>query len=86
MDTRLADLKRKPLLLIELNQLGYEVMGHVQHLSAADARYGWMGLPTAVRPSPQAYAKTKSALEKLAAVRLPLGSSTRMENAFPAEL
>ncbi|MHC2356156.1 hypothetical protein ACVMB3_005678 [Sinorhizobium meliloti] len=84
MDTRLADLKRKPRLLIELNQLGYE--GDVQHLSAADGRYGWMGLPTAVRPSPRAYAKTKSALEKLAAVRLPLGSSTRMENAFPAEL
>lgn len=32
------------------------------------------------------YAKRKSALEKLAAVKLPLGSSTRMENAFPAEL
>ncbi len=86
MDTRLADLKRKPRLLIELNQLGYEMRGDVQHLSAADARYGWMGLPTAVSPSPRAYAKTKSALEKLAAVRLPLGSSTRMENAFPAEL
>ncbi|MGH0219679.1 hypothetical protein [Sinorhizobium meliloti] len=53
MDTRLADLKRKPRLLIELNQLGYEVIGDVQHLSAADARYGWMGLPTAVSPSPR---------------------------------
>ncbi|MBP2238797.1 superfamily II DNA/RNA helicase [Sinorhizobium kostiense] len=33
MDTKLADLKLKPWLLAELNQLGYEVVGDMQHLS-----------------------------------------------------
>ena len=37
MNTKLADLKLKPSLLTELNQLGYEVTGDLQHLSAAEA-------------------------------------------------
>ncbi|MDW9620219.1 DNA-directed RNA polymerase subunit alpha C-terminal domain-containing protein [Sinorhizobium meliloti] len=36
MDTKLADLKLKPSLLNELNQLGYEVIEDLQHLSAAE--------------------------------------------------
>ncbi|RWJ21149.1 MAG: hypothetical protein EOR27_24125 [Mesorhizobium sp.] len=37
MNTKLADLKLKPWLLAELNQLGYEVTGDMQHLSAVEA-------------------------------------------------
>ncbi|WP_082367086.1 hypothetical protein [Ensifer adhaerens] len=37
MDTKLADLKLKPWLLAELNQLGYETVGDMQHLSVTDA-------------------------------------------------
>ncbi|WP_037461925.1 hypothetical protein [Sinorhizobium fredii] len=33
MDTKLSDLKLKPYILAELNQLGYEVAGDMQHLS-----------------------------------------------------
>lgn len=36
MDTKLADLELKPWLLAELNQLGYEVVGDMQHLYAAE--------------------------------------------------
>ncbi len=36
MDTKLETLKLKPSLLIELNQLGYEVTGDIQHLSSAE--------------------------------------------------
>ncbi|MCO6423856.1 hypothetical protein JT737_19305 [Sinorhizobium meliloti] len=36
MDTKLADLKLKPWLLAELKQLGYEVVGDMQHLSAVE--------------------------------------------------
>lgn len=41
MDTKLADLKLKPSLLTELNQLGYEVTGDMQHLSVAEALRGY---------------------------------------------
>ncbi|WP_085043873.1 hypothetical protein [Ensifer aridi] len=37
MSTKLEDLKLKPYLLAELNQLGYEVVGDMQHLSDAEA-------------------------------------------------
>ncbi|WP_018009420.1 hypothetical protein [Sinorhizobium medicae] len=36
MDTKLADLKLTPWLLDELNQLGYEVVGDMQHLPAEE--------------------------------------------------
>ncbi|THK33436.1 hypothetical protein EHS39_36385 [Ensifer sp. MPMI2T] len=36
MDTKLADLKLTPWLLDELHQLGYEVIGDMQHLSEAE--------------------------------------------------
>ncbi|AEH79628.1 hypothetical protein SM11_chr2374 [Sinorhizobium meliloti SM11] len=36
MDTKLADLKLTPWLLDELNQLGYEVVGGMQHLPAEE--------------------------------------------------
>lgn len=36
MDTKLADLKLRPSLLRELNQIGYEVVGDMQHLSTAE--------------------------------------------------
>ncbi|AEH79123.1 hypothetical protein I7G86_10235 [Sinorhizobium meliloti] len=36
MNTKLADLKLKPWLLAELNQLGYEVVGDMQHLPTAE--------------------------------------------------
>ncbi|MQX71250.1 hypothetical protein [Sinorhizobium meliloti] len=34
METKLADLQLKPWLLAELKQLGYEVVGDMQHLPA----------------------------------------------------
>ncbi len=36
MDTKLAYLKLTPWLLDELNQLGYEVVGDMQHLPAEE--------------------------------------------------
>jgi DNA-directed RNA polymerase alpha subunit len=36
MDTKLAELKLTPWVLTELNQHGYEVIGDMQHLSAAE--------------------------------------------------
>lgn len=36
MDTKLSDLKLKPYFLAELNRLGYEVVGDMQHLSTVD--------------------------------------------------
>ncbi|NRP75173.1 MULTISPECIES: hypothetical protein [Rhizobiaceae] len=36
MDTKLSDLKLKPWLLTELNQLGYEVVDDMQHLSTVE--------------------------------------------------
>ncbi|WP_085033950.1 hypothetical protein [Ensifer aridi] len=33
METKLSDLKLTPSLFAELNQLGYEVVGDMQHLS-----------------------------------------------------
>lgn len=36
MDTKLADLKLTRWLLDELNQLGYEVVGDMQHLPAEE--------------------------------------------------
>ncbi|RVK95638.1 hypothetical protein CN150_14695 [Sinorhizobium meliloti] len=36
MSTKLEDLKLKPWLLVELNQLGYEVVEDMQHLPTAE--------------------------------------------------
>ncbi|RVG74083.1 hypothetical protein [Sinorhizobium meliloti] len=36
MSTKLEDLKLKPWLLVELNQLGYEIVEDMQHLPTAE--------------------------------------------------
>lgn len=36
METKLADLQLKPWLLAKLKQLGYEVVGDMQHLPAEE--------------------------------------------------
>ncbi|ASP93123.1 hypothetical protein [Sinorhizobium meliloti] len=36
MDMKLADLKLRPWLLRELNMIGYEVVGDLQHLPTAE--------------------------------------------------
>ncbi|RVG19365.1 hypothetical protein CN233_36295 [Sinorhizobium meliloti] len=36
MSTKLEDLKLKPWLLVELNQLGYDVVEDMQHLPTAE--------------------------------------------------
>ncbi len=36
MNTKLEELKLKPWLLVELNQLGFEVVEDMQHLSAVE--------------------------------------------------
>ena len=37
MDTKLSDLKLKPWLLSELNQLGYETVNDMAHLSVVES-------------------------------------------------
>ncbi len=45
MDTKLADLTLKPWLIDEPNQLGYEVVGDMQHLPTEEMLRipGWVG-------------------------------------------
>ena len=42
MGTEIADLRLKPWLLVAFNQLGYEVVGDMQHLSAVETRIAGM--------------------------------------------